>query len=320
MNPNRTAKEKAVMSKSLVAARRLLAFNLKRLASVSVLGAALATVATTQADSNTSGVPIPPAPAYNKADAAVYGKQLAYYADDLDRGWVDQYSSSTMTLIDGKGDKVSRETRQMLLEGKGGDKSISRFMSPPDIRGVAALIHEHQGGTDDSWLYLPSSRRTRRISGANRTSSFQGTEFTYEDLSGFDATRYKWKYLADDSVQVDGGSQKVFKLEAIPSYKDTGYSKLTVHLNQKSYRVEKIEYFDLASRALKVLTFSKWEEFHGRYWRARKLEMKNLQTGKRTLLEMNTLLVNLSLYKRKDGSGRDNLKDDDFTRRALEQG
>jgi predicted RND superfamily exporter protein len=42
-----------------------------------------------------------------------------------------------------------------------GDKSIIRFMTPAEITGVAALTHEHPDATDDNWLYLPATKRSR---------------------------------------------------------------------------------------------------------------------------------------------------------------
>ena len=287
-----------------------------------ICAAALALTVTSfaGADANTSGVPIPPLPKFNKSDAAAYGKQIAQYAEDYDAGWIDSYSKSKMTLFDATGDKVEREVRQMILEGKDGDKSLTRFMTPADIRGVAALVHEHPGATDDSWLYLPASRRVRRISGANRTSSFQGTEFTYEDLSGFTVKDYTWRYLEDGTVTVDGKTEKVYKLEAKPAYSDTGYSKLIVSMNQTAWRPETIDFYDLAGRKLKTLTSSKWTQHHGRYWRSAVVEMTNHQTRKRTVIQSTSFFINLALYKKGDGSPRENLTEEQFTKRALETG
>ncbi len=288
--------------------------------SLQALGAGVAALSvagwTRQALANTSGVPVPALPAMPKSDPAAYGRALATYAEQFDSGWVDQFSKSKMTLVDARGDRVTREVTQRILEGNQGDKSMVRFMRPAEIRGVAALVHEHPRGTDDNWLYLPSSRRTRRISGANRTASFQGTEFTYEDLSSFTVSRYDWRHLGDKTH----AGQPVYQLEARPNYKDTGYSKLVVLLNQKHWRPEQIEYYDLAGRHLKTYSSSAWKAFHGRFHRAMRIEMKNHQTGKSTILESQAMLLNLSLYQKQDGSARSGFSPSNFTKRALENG
>ncbi len=263
---------------------------------------------------NQSGVSVPPLPTFDQSDSVRFGTALAKYTEEVDAGWVDQYSKSKMTLYDARGDKVTRKVVQAILEGKNGDKSIVRFMSPPDIRGVAALVHEKPGGTDDSWLYLPASRRVRRISGANRTSSFQGTEFTYEDLSSLSVERYSWKFIKKGRV----GSEPVYLLEARPRYRDTGYSKIVVSLHQKFFRSERLVYFDKAGRRLKTLSSADWRHVHGRFWRPRKQEMANHQTRKRTTLETTSLHMNMALYPSKKGGKRKNLSEALFTRRALE--
>lgn len=262
--------------------------------------------------------PVPPEPKFDKSDPVKYGTSLAKYAEARDAGWIDSYSKSKMTLTDARGDSVTRETRQLILEGQDGDKSIARFMSPAEIRGVAALTHEHPGGTDDSWLYLPSSRRVRRISGANRTSSFQGTEFTYEDLSSIDPDDYTWKHLGDDKLTVDGKQVEVYKLEAKPTYKNTGYSKLEIYMSKKLWRPERTVYYDKAGRKLKTLTQSRWQHIHKRYWRATVLEMTNHQTHKKTVIASSALFLNMALYKGKNGKPRKNLTAAQFTRQALE--
>lgn len=276
---------------------------------------------TADAPQNLSGVPVPKLPKFDKGDAAKYGRQLADYADLYDTGWFDSYQSSTMTLIAANGDSVKRKSVQLILEKSDGDKSIVRFLTPAEIKGVAALTHEHPDTTDDNWLYLPATKRVRRISGANKTASFQGTEFTYEDLSNRIVRKYDWKFLGDGEIEVDGTTEKTFQLEAKPRYENTGYSKLVIHLNQTKWRQEKIDFYDKAGRLLKVLTGTKWKHRHNRFWRPVVLTMDNVQTKKKTIIESEIQLLNLSLYKSKrTGKARKNMNDEMFTTRALTRG
>lgn len=287
--------------------------SLRALAMLAAFAGATAVAGTAARADNESGVSIPPVPKFDKRNAKKYGKALAYYMDKRDSGWRDSYSKGRMTLVDASGDRVQRDVIFMVLEGKDGDRTITRFRSPADIRGVAALVHERPGGTDDTWLYLPASRRTRRISGANRTASFQGTEFTYEDLGRVNVKNYDWKFLGNAKHK----GEPVYKVEARPTY-DSGYSKLIVYIHRDHWRVEKIDYFDQAGRPLKTFTQKKWKLMHGRFWRPQIQVMENLQTRKTTHIAIPSLFVNLSLYKRADGSARDNLTASDFTKRALE--
>lgn len=272
---------------------------------------------------NVSGVEVPEQPDFDTESPAKYGRQLADYADLYDTGWKDSYAVSKMTLFDARGDSVERSTVQLILEKDDGDKSIVRFRSPSEIKGVAALTHEHPDATDDNWLYLPATKRVRRISGANKTASFQGTEFTYEDLSNRIVAKYDWLWLEDTTLEVEGPDgtaveAEVFKLQAKPLYENTGYSKLVIYLNKESWRQERIEFYDKAERLLKVLTNEEWVHRHGRFWRPMRITMENQQTKKKTVIESSSQLLNLSLYtSERTGKPRKNLTDANFTTQAL---
>ncbi|MEE8483011.1 MAG: outer membrane lipoprotein-sorting protein, partial [Nitrospinota bacterium] len=69
----------------------------------------------------------------------------------------------------------------------------------------------------------------------------------------------------------------------------------------------KVEYFDRKDSHLKTLTFKGYQKYLDKYWRAREMEMVNLQNGKST-----TLIF--SDYKFQVG-----LKDADFNKNALKR-
>ena len=271
-------------------------------------------------EKNTSDVEIPAPPEFDTTNPQVYGRQIAEYSDRYDQGWLDEVTQGAMTLFDARGDSVERKVTWLVLEKtEEGNKSIVRFLSPAEVKGVSALTHEHPQGTDDNWLYLPASRRVRRISGANKTASFQGTEFTYEDLSNLEVHKYDWKYLGEGSLQRDGEKVDAHKVEARPNYRSTGYSRLVVWINEESWRREQIDFYDKADQHLKTLVSSDWKLLHGRFWRAMRGEVENVQTKKRTVLRVEKVFLNLSLYKSsKTGKPRKNLTDDYFTTRSLE--
>ena len=269
---------------------------------------------------NTSGVPIPDRPEFSTEDPVAHGEQVAAHADLYDRGWIDEVTRGRMTLYDAGGDSVERTFSRLVLEDSTvGDKIIVRFLTPAEIKGVAALTHERAGDSDDNWLYLPANKSVRRISGANKTASFQGTEFTYEDLSNLEVAEYDWRYLDESTIEREGGSVPVLRVEASPNYKDTGYSRIVVHYHTETFRRERIDYYDKAERLLKTLDSAEWQAHHGRFWRANLLDMVNHQTGKRTVLRQERSYVNLSKYPDpRSGEPRANLDDSRFTTQALQ--
>ena len=263
--------------------------------------------------------PVPPVPAFETSDPVRHGYQVADYADRYDAGWIDEIWQGRMLLFDAQGDSVQRAVVRMLLEGEDGDKSIVRFVSPAEIKGVAALTHEHPGSSDDNWLYLPSTKRVRRISGANKTASFQGTEFTYEDLSTLELEDYDWRFVEETTLVRGDERIPVLIVEAKPNFADTGYSRLRIAYHREHWRQERIEYFDKAGVHRKTFDSRDWRRLHDRFWRSFESEMTNHQTGKRTKLIFDKVFLNLSLYtSKRTGAARDNLNDEAFTTRALE--
>ena len=138
------------------------------------------------------------------------------------------------------------------------------------------------------------------------------------DLSSVETDDYAWKFLGEETIKIAGKSHGVYKLEARPNYKDTGYAKLIIYVNKKYWRAEQTVFHDKAGRKLKTLTLSKWHHIHKRFWRPEHLQMENHQTHKKTEILSSALFLDMSRYKKKDGSARANLKDSQFTRRALE--
>lgn len=256
---------------------------------------------------------------FTKTDAALYGRQLVDYSEEYNKGWADEIFRGEMTLFDAEGNSINRTFVRMSYERfKTGDKAIIKFTSPAEIKGVSVLTYENPGSSDDNWLYLPSTKRVRRISGANNTASFQGTEFTYEDLNDLDPAEYSWRFLGESELEIDGKKHAVYRLDAKPSYEDTGYSHVVLYLSQKNWAQLQVDYYDKAGQHLKTRTTSDWKQFHGKFWRAQEIEMINHQSGKRTKLKAQKHIVDVSKYKSvKTGQYRKNLKEDLFTTRKL---
>ncbi|MFT6304669.1 MAG: hypothetical protein ACJAY2_003873, partial [Pseudomonadales bacterium] len=85
------------------------------------------------------------------------GLEIANAVQDQDTGFVDTKSAMTMTLINRSGKKSIRRMRSRVLEVQGdGDKSISIFDEPADVKGTASLTHSHAKDSDEQWLYLPA--------------------------------------------------------------------------------------------------------------------------------------------------------------------
>ncbi len=232
------------------------------------------------------------------------GLAIAREADRRDTGFGDFTADMTMVLKNRHGDESRRILRINTLEVEGdGDKGLSIFDNPRDVKGTAFLNFTHKTGPDDQWLYLPALKRVKRISAANKSGSFMGSEYAYEDISSQEVEKFTYKYLRDETCE----GQECFVLELYPVDKKSGYTREVVWMDKAEYRVWKTDFYDRKASLLKTLTFKGYKQYLDKYWRAGEMFMKNHQTGKSTLLVWEN-------YKFRTG-----LTDSDFTKNALKR-
>lgn len=213
--------------------------------------------------------------------AEVKGLAIAIEADKRDTGFGDSTANLVMVLSNNQGQSSTRYLSIQTLEVDGdGDKSLSIFDKPLDIKGTALLSFSHKTGTDDQWLYLPALKRVKRISSSNKSGAFVGSEFAYEDLSSQEVEKYTYKYLKDETYN----GLDCFVLERDPVDENSGYSRQVVWLDKAEYRAQKIDFYDRKNTLLKTLLLSEYNQYLNKFWRAHKYAMQNHQTGKRTEL------------------------------------
>ena len=207
------------------------------------------------------------------------GLAIAMDADKKDTGWGDASANMTMILKNKQGQESRRSIRIKMLEVLGdGDKSLTVFDSPKDIKGTAFLSHTHSLTADDQWLFLPALKRVKRIASANKSGPFVGSEFAYEDLTSQEVEKYTYKWLRDEETP----QTKYFVIEAYPAYQYSGYTKQIVWVDSDMYQPMKIEFYDRKGALLKTLTYSGMRQYLSQYWRADRMYMENHQTGKTT--------------------------------------
>jgi len=211
------------------------------------------------------------------------GLEIAQERKTRDEGWGDSMASMEMILMDSQGASSTRLMRLKNLEIDGdGDKGLTIFDQPRDVKGTAFLNHSHITDADDQWLYLPALKRVKRISSRNKSGPFMGSEFSYEDLSSFELEKYSFNYVKDEQL----GDIATFVLEQVPTDKHSGYTKQITWLDREHYRPLKVEFYDRRGALLKTLTFSDYQQYLNKYWRAHKMVMVNHLSGKST--ELNT--------------------------------
>ena len=220
-------------------------------------------------------------------DAAAEDRGLAIARDARERkqGFGSFTASQTMVLRNRQGRESRRHLRVKVLEAPadadgGGDRSLFIFDEPRDVRGTAFLVHANKEGPDDQWLYLPALKRVKRINSANRSGSFMGSEFAYEDMTPPEVEQFDYRYLRDEAC----GELTCTVVERSPRDERSGYRRQVVWQDTDELRLWKVEYYDRRDALLKTLDVSGYARYVDRYWHAAEMSMVNHLTGKSTVL------------------------------------
>jgi hypothetical protein len=208
------------------------------------------------------------------------GFEIAARSDRTDVGFGDSEVELQMVLRNAAGQESTRSLRIATLEKPDesvGDKSLVVFDTPRDIEGTALLSHAKILDPDDQWLYLPALKRVKRISSANKSGPFVGSEFAFEDFTAIELNKFDYMYVGEQPC----GALSCDVVERTPRYENSGYTRQVSWIDQADFQLRKVEFYDRRGDLLKVLELSGYRNYDG-VWRAHKLSMTNVQTKKQT--------------------------------------
>ncbi len=220
------------------------------------------------------------------ADIIQRANNAAYYAGDDGRAQVD------MTITDSQGRIRKRQFVILRRDSSdGGEQQFYvYFKRPSDVRKMVFLVHKHINKDDDRWLYLPALSLVKRIAAADKRTSFIGSNFFYEDVSGRspDADTHELlKETADDYV-----------IKNIP--KDAGeveFSSYTVWINKKTFMPVKAEYIDKNNRKYRLVEALKVKEIQG-YPTVIESKVTDLLNKSFTVSKFSRIKYNIGLAKK----------------------
>jgi len=159
----------------------------------------------------------------------------SYYAGQ------DGRADVSMTITDSSG---GTRMREFTLLRKNLDKKDQKFYvyfkAPADVRKMAYLVWKHVGGDDDRWLWLPALNLKKRIAPGDKRTSFVGSDFFYEDVSGR-GTGEDFHEL----VETDNTRNTWYLIKNVP--RDPAFVEFAyynVWINRETFLPEKAEYYD----------------------------------------------------------------------------
>ena len=209
--------------------------------------------------------------------------KAAYYSGD------DGRSKVKMTITDSQGRAREREFNILRHDvSDGGEQHFYvYFKKPSDVRKMAFLVHKHIDRDDDRWLYLPALDLVKRIAASDKRTSFVGSHFFYEDVSG--------RGVAEDSHEIVEVTDAHFVIKNIP--KDPGsveFASYTVWIDKKSYMPTKAEYMDPSGNTYRDVEALEVKDIQG-FPTVTKSRVRDLASGGETVSEFTDIEYNIGL-------------------------
>ncbi|MBI3893544.1 MAG: outer membrane lipoprotein-sorting protein [Candidatus Wallbacteria bacterium] len=249
-----------------------------RQALVAALGAALAVLGTAASAQQ---------PAQPDADAIARQSLEAFYYPGKDfRALIE------MKLVTRNGETRERSLT-MLRKNGGGPGGPQRYLlyfhKPEDVRRMAFLVWKYPERDDDRWLFLPAIDLVKRIAASDRRSSFVGSDFTYEDISGRDLAADTRKLLREEKL----AGIPCHLLECAPR-EEAEYGRKLSWIDRKSFLPRREEYYDRRGELYKLFSADTVEDIKGVPTITRRT-MKDVRTGHTTTVELTAVEYGLGL-------------------------
>ena len=196
-----------------------------------------------------------------------------------------------MTITDKKGQTREREFNVLRKDvEEGGDQNyFVYFIRPADVRRMVFMVHKHADikKDDDRFLYLPALDLVKRIAAGDKRTSFVGSDFLYEDVSG--------RSLQEDTHELTETTDKLFVVKNVPKRPDNvEFSYYNVSIDRETFVPLKMEYYDKDGRLYRTIEALKVEKIQG-FPTAVKSLVSDLKSGGKTEMEFSNVKYDIGL-------------------------
>ena len=220
----------------------------------------------------------------------VFAQENALQIVERSRNRIQADTTSTrfrMIITARGGAQSEREMDQFSKkDARGNNRMVIVFREPASVRGTRFLTIENEDRANDQWIFLPSLGRVRRIAAAEGSSSFVGTDFSYDDISSAhrNVNLDNHRLLREERYR----DRDCYVIESIPIDTSYHYSKMIQWIDKENYLLYKIELYDRRGNHVKLLEVLEYREVQGRL-SAMVTRMTTLATGASTSLNVTEL-------------------------------
>ncbi len=176
----------------------------------------------------------------------------AYYSG------ADGRSEVRMIISDAQGRQQRRQFTVLRrdVDELGDQQFLVVFSQPSDVRGTVFLVDKHVDRDDDRWLYLPGLDLVKRISAGDKRTSFVGSHYFYEDVSGRPHT--------DDSHELVETTDEYYVIRHQPlDPSSVEFASYVTWIDRATFLPMKIEYTNSAGQMYRSVEVFEVEDIDG---------------------------------------------------------
>jgi len=210
----------------------------------------------------------------------------SYYAGEDGRATVN------MKITDSQGRERKREFVLLRKDKKNGGEQFFfvYFKKPSDVRKMVFMVHKHIDKDDDRWLYLPALDLVKRIAASDKRTSFVGSNFLYEDVSG--------RSVDDDIHELTETTEQFYIIKNTPKDADNvEFSSYTVWIDKTNFLPMKTEYLDKNNKKYRLVEALEVQTFNG-IPTVTISKASDLSSGSSTLAEFKAIRYDIGLEEK----------------------
>ena len=167
--------------------------------------------------------------------------------------------------------------RKNFGEAGGDQKYFIYFSQPQDVRDMTFMVYKYPQKDDDRWLFIPALNMVRRIAANDKRSSFVGSDFTYEDVSGRDIQDDTHTMVKEEKL----GVRDCYVVKSTPKAGGVDYSYKLSWIDKANFLPLKEEYYDKKGELSRLFTAEEIKDIKGVPTVTKRM-MKNFLSGHRT--------------------------------------
>ncbi|MCC2656935.1 MAG: outer rane lipoproteinsorting protein [Panacagrimonas sp.] len=176
--------------------------------------------------------------------------------------------------------------REQTPDGSRHVRAMLMVSSPPNLAGAAYLVREKDGDAKDGmYVYLPSVRRVRRVTGSIADGGLMGTSFSYADFKQIQNTFTGAQTAYESAGEVDQRAVHVLTFKPTEAGAG-GYSLVRSWVDQKTCVPLKAEFYENRTVRKRLVTPASSLKQVGDFWYPAIIEMHDLSDGLRTTLKV----------------------------------